>query len=216
MTTNKDLNQRAAEDVLQIYMHDFGGFLGNIKYPLREAKAYQKELSEEALSEYIGDAFEALKDCINLSNELQNLYAGRDLTISEFPITAVLNRALFCLGITRDSESEIVRNIENNENIRGYNILYTVIILNLIKNCVKHAPKSKIYFSYDGNSFSVADDGPGIPDDLLESIFGEYSSKPDGGLGLQIVASNAERIGARVDVSNRPEGGALFTVAFNK
>jgi PAS domain S-box-containing protein len=69
----------------------------------------------------------------------------------------------------------------------------------------------------DGRAvLSFADTGPGVPAELLERIFEPfYSTKLAGrgtGLGLSICRSIAERAGGRIDVANRPEGGAVFTV----
>ncbi len=63
---------------------------------------------------------------------------------------------------------------------------------------------------------SFADTGPGVPAALVERIFEPfYSTKPAGrgtGLGLSICRSIVERAGGRIEVANRPEGGAVFTV----
>jgi signal transduction histidine kinase len=63
---------------------------------------------------------------------------------------------------------------------------------------------------------SFADSGPGVPPELLERIFEPfYSTKTAGrgtGLGLSICRAIAERAGGKIEVANRPEGGAVFTV----
>jgi CheY-like chemotaxis protein len=63
-----------------------------------------------------------------------------------------------------------------------------------------------------GVSFRLLDDGPGLDPEVLESVF-RFGSRPAGrrepgqGLGLHIVKSISERIGARIDIANRPAGG---------
>jgi PAS domain S-box-containing protein len=63
---------------------------------------------------------------------------------------------------------------------------------------------------------TVADNGPGIPPELLERIFEPlFTTKPRGsGLGLAISAGIAQAHGARLRAANRPSGGASFTVEF--
>jgi PAS domain S-box-containing protein len=63
---------------------------------------------------------------------------------------------------------------------------------------------------------TVADNGPGIPPELLERIFEPlFTTKPRGsGLGLAISAGIAQAHGARLRAANRPGGGASFTVEF--
>jgi len=60
---------------------------------------------------------------------------------------------------------------------------------------------------------AVADDGPGIPAEILPQIFQpHFSTKPQGsGLGLHIVASIVARHGGTIAACNRQPGpGALF------
>ena len=63
---------------------------------------------------------------------------------------------------------------------------------------------------------AVADSGPGIPAELLERVFEPFfTTKARGsGLGLAISAGIAQAHGARLRASNRPAGGAIFTVEF--
>ena len=62
----------------------------------------------------------------------------------------------------------------------------------------------------------VSDDGPGIPETILARIFDPFfTTKPAGigtGLGLSIVLSVVREHGGRVSVSNRPEGGVVFSI----
>jgi PAS domain S-box-containing protein len=63
---------------------------------------------------------------------------------------------------------------------------------------------------------AVVDTGPGVPPELLERVFDPFfSTKERGtGLGLAICASIAQTHGARITVTNRDAGGAVFTVDF--
>ncbi|MCE5246105.1 transporter substrate-binding domain-containing protein [bacterium] len=60
----------------------------------------------------------------------------------------------------------------------------------------------------------VADDGPGIPPELLPRIFDPYvTTKRDGnGLGLATSLSIVRRHGGQITVASPPGGGAVFTI----
>jgi signal transduction histidine kinase len=65
-----------------------------------------------------------------------------------------------------------------------------------------------------GIVITVADSGPGIPDQLAERIFDPYVSTKDSGLGLGLAICRriVQTHGGDVVAGNAPEGGAVFTV----
>jgi two-component system phosphate regulon sensor histidine kinase PhoR len=99
---------------------------------------------------------------------------------------------------------------------------------NLLENATNYAPESgRIVMTAErrggGVLLSVADSGPGIPDADLPRIFERFyrvdkarargTRDPGGtGLGLSIVRHLVELHGGTVSATNRPEGGAIFTV----
>ncbi len=99
---------------------------------------------------------------------------------------------------------------------------------NLVGNALKFSPEASPVevgcdvLEGDRLEFWVADRGPGIADDKLDSVFdryfqigGEGVAKPRGsgfGLGLAIVRHIAELHGGTAFAQNRPGGGSRFVV----
>ncbi|MBX7193698.1 MAG: PAS domain S-box protein [Sandaracinaceae bacterium] len=96
-------------------------------------------------------------------------------------------------------------------------------IANLASNALKFSPAqsiARIGHSIHGDrlTFWVEDEGPGIPEEALESVFDRYVQLGHGranagfGLGLAIVRHLAELHGGRAFAENRPGGGCRFAV----
>jgi signal transduction histidine kinase len=96
------------------------------------------------------------------------------------------------------------------------------LALNLIENALAHTPPGtavRVHLAADGGTavLTVADSGPGIPEELRERIFDRFvrgapeSAGGGSGLGLAIVRAVAERHGGSVEAGSAG-GGARFTV----
>ncbi|MFJ8065672.1 ATP-binding protein [Psychrobacillus sp. NPDC096426] len=99
------------------------------------------------------------------------------------------------------------------------------IIGNLIDNAldaVAHQKEKRVNFSITGLGndiiIEVTDNGKGISDDLLESLFTMgYSSKGENrGYGLYNVKRIVESLGGTIEVSNERNGRSIFTVYLPK
>lgn len=97
------------------------------------------------------------------------------------------------------------------------------VILNLSLNAVEVTPAAGAVrlrgrrAEHGAPELAVEDDGPGVPPEHRESIFEPFhSTKPGrpGGLGLAISRRLVEQAGGRLEVTDRPEGGATFRIRF--
>jgi PAS domain S-box-containing protein len=95
------------------------------------------------------------------------------------------------------------------------------VLLNLITNAAQAvSERGTIWISTDacdeGSVVRVADDGAGIPSEVLERIFDPFfTTKPVGegtGLGLAISRQIIENHGGALEVEERPGGGTTFVV----
>lgn len=110
------------------------------------------------------------------------------------------------------------------------------VITNLLSNALKFSPKDSVIeismrevklchgrrkkdqTSIDGLEICVADQGVGVPETELNSIFDEFvqsthTNKGTGGtgLGLAICRNIIQAHSGEISVSNRPQGGAVFS-----
>ena len=102
---------------------------------------------------------------------------------------------------------------DKNQLIRVFN--------NLIKNSVQAIGKKKkglvevrIDREEDHFLISVADNGPGIPDDMVDKIFSpSFTTKSSGmGLGLALVRSIVQEAGGEISFTSSPDHGTIFMI----
>jgi two-component system OmpR family sensor kinase len=101
------------------------------------------------------------------------------------------------------------------------------LLWNLVDNAIKFTPaEGQVRVSVEGESASiqirVEDSGPGLPSGATDQIFERFYRVDDSrtphadtsgtGLGLSIVRAIVQVHGGTVSASNRPSGGAAFTV----
>ena len=96
---------------------------------------------------------------------------------------------------------------------------------NLLANTRAHTPRGTrttvtVAMRADMAMVEVADDGPGIPDEVMGRVFERFfradpsRSRASGGsgLGLSIVSAIAEAHGGRVEAESPEGGGAVFRI----
>jgi signal transduction histidine kinase len=96
---------------------------------------------------------------------------------------------------------------------------------NLVQNAIRHGVRATIQIE-DGKQLvlRVLDEGPGIPEDMLEKVFEpffrlEQSRNRDTGgtgLGLSIARDIAQAHSGSLSLRNRPEGGLVATLTLSR
>lgn len=96
------------------------------------------------------------------------------------------------------------------------------IIVNIVRNGLQHTPdksiiKIQIIATEEGCSISIEDNGTGFNEEDLKLVFDKFfragNTKTGGtGLGLSIAKGFADAMRGRIEVQNKPDGGAQFFV----
>jgi two-component system, OmpR family, sensor histidine kinase MprB len=93
-------------------------------------------------------------------------------------------------------------------------------VANMLDNAGKFSPAGaavEVELAADG-VLTVADRGPGVPDDALPHVFDRFyradeaRAMPGSGLGLAIVKQVVDGLGGTIELHNRPDGGAIATM----
>lgn len=108
--------------------------------------------------------------------------------------------------------------------LQGDSILLQNALRNLIDNALKYAPaETEVNVRVTNGpalTVSVTDEGPGFAADEIETLSGRFvrgknmGNKVGSGLGLTIAQEVAAAHGAKMTLTNKPEGGACVTLSF--
>lgn len=157
---------------------------------------------------------------INTINELDEASLYQTIVLSEF-IKARVE------AVEYTKKLNITYQLNDTLHITTNPAYLRLLIDNILKNACIHAKQNLIVSldEFNGNiEFSVADDGEGIPEEFLETIFipfyrlDESRSRKTGGLGLGLAIAQAacKRMNCHIAAENTLNAGAKFTCRFHK
>jgi len=90
------------------------------------------------------------------------------------------------------------------------------VVANLVTNALNQMPEGgTLEVKVEGTTITIADTGPGIAVDRLETVFERFQKSPDSkgsGLGLSIARDLVVAHGGTIAAHNRSSGGAVFEI----
>jgi signal transduction histidine kinase len=213
-------------------------FLANMSHelrtPLNAIIGFSEVLRDGLIGEltdqqrgFIGDIFGSGKHLLSLINDILDLAkieAGRmELALSQVAVPELLRGAV-SMHSERADRGGIELALTTNPaeiSISADERRLRQIVFNLLSNAVKFTPSGgRIDVSAHTQNgrveIAVADTGPGIPLEDIESIFEEFEQTADGkqaegtGLGLPIARKLVELHGGHLMVESRPGHGSTF------
>lgn len=131
-----------------------------------------------------------------LSEDIVDRVRGNFLLDDKELITDIQIKEAYILA----NESDVLRMLEN-----------------IFSNCHRYADKTvdfTVFKKKDKIKFIISDDGPGVSEQVLPTLFERFAKGSDGkhGIGLALVKAIAEESDGNVVAENKPEGGARFTI----
>jgi two-component system NtrC family sensor kinase len=119
---------------------------------------------------------------------------------------------------------KVHRDIDANVRIVGFPGQVDQVLMNLLTNAAQAIGERGGVITVGAHNqddrvvLTIADDGPGIPSEVLPRIFDPFFTTKDvgegSGLGLSIVHGIIERHGGHIDVASHPGQGTKFTITF--
>lgn len=178
--------------------------------------------------EHIGSSSSVLLTIVNDILDLATVDAGiMELEIGEVPVRQAVEAAAGLVG-ERLRENAIRLDIEIDnapEVIYADGNRVRQVLFNLLANAANYAPEQSVIrltcaTESEAVVFSVHDDGPGMPPEVLDTVFKRFQPQPNGGrrrgagLGLAIVKGFVELHQGTVEIESGHGRGTTVTCRF--
>jgi PAS domain S-box-containing protein len=201
--------------------HEFKNALATIS---GYAQMIQSESSESEALDYAGRILEQTRNITHVVTEFLKYARPLEIPDENVALQTVVERVVAEVG---EALPQVRIRWEGTfEEAGGDEGLLRQALLNLARNAAEACALAEgggrvevrgdvVYGEAMGlQRISIADNGPGIPADVLPKLFHPFfTTKAKGtGLGLAVVQKIIVQHGGQVGVRNRPEGGAEFTV----
>ncbi|WP_299094795.1 PAS domain-containing sensor histidine kinase [uncultured Winogradskyella sp.] len=223
----KELNELKTK-FLSLVSHEFKTPLSGIltsaillsKYKLSE----QQDRRDKHIKT-ITDKVHYLNNILNDFLSIEKLETGKvSYNFSDFMLTKVVDEVVYNANmLLKEGQT-----IKYPENIDGLSLhqdekIIELALSNLVHNAIKYSPENteiSIEISQDTNTttFSVIDNGIGIPEKDQKQIFNRYFRSENvlliqgTGIGLNIVKSHLNNLGGEINFVSNENKGSTFTI----
>lgn len=224
------------------YHHQQQNFLlaitHELKSPLASVKLYLQTILKRDLDRSQQQVFlsNSLKDIERLDDLVENVLLATKLENRSFNLPKEdINLSVLLDDVVdrmqkNTCKTEIIKtDVQEGLILHADKFAITNVVTNLLENAIKYSPpcatvQVDLFEKDDNIIFSVADRGPGIPDEEKKRIFNKFyrmgnenTRKTKGtGLGLYIVRSVLQKHNATIKVKDNVPNGTIFEVTFVK
>jgi signal transduction histidine kinase len=201
-----------------VLRHDVGNGMEVIR---RNAQLLERDTDGDAANR--ADTIRSWSnDIIDLTQKVRRMLDAvvddGDLELSPMRLRPVLEERIEQAALM-DPDASIDVSIPDDVRVYADDML-DAVLGNLLTNAIEHTDKAAPRITVDVTeraetvAIEVADDGPGVPDEAQDRIFGwgETSSGSDGGFGLYFVRTMVESYGGTVDVRDNEPEGSVFRI----
>jgi signal transduction histidine kinase len=177
--------------------------------------------AEEAIRKLLGRSREGTERVKKIVQDLRTFSRMDHAELQEADLHEEIERTLALMEPRFKNGIEVVREYGAIPRVRCYVGQLNQVFLNLLMNsCDAMEEGGRIAIRTStvpgGVRLEIADDGPGIPEDIQSRLFDPFfTTKPVGvgtGLGLSISHGIVERHGGRISVESEPGRGSTFVV----
>lgn len=186
-----------------------------------EASAEARERSREAIRKLLTRSREGTDRVKRIVQDLRTFSRMDQAELQDVDVNEELDRNLALMEARLKKGVEVERDYGDIPRVRCFAGQLNQVFMNLLMNaCDAMEGRGRITLRTrpvpSGVRIELADDGPGMPEEVRERIFEPFfTTKPVGqgtGLGLSLSHGIVERHGGRMDVESAPGEGTTFAI----
>ncbi|MFD2252324.1 two-component system C4-dicarboxylate transport sensor histidine kinase DctB [Pseudochelatococcus lubricantis] len=203
--------------------HDINQPTAAIRSYADNAQVLLQRNRNEAVRENLAAIASLTQRISTIMEDLRAFARRRTGGLEATAVTQSIEGALLLLhNRLRQQGVEMVCNMPPQEvKVVGNRIRLEQVLVNLMQNAIEAMegrPGSRLELDWRTQEnevlLSVRDNGPGIPDEVMQRLFTPFTTTKQGGLGLGHVICNdiVTAFGGSLDVESSPERGTCFTI----
>ncbi|MGB9955549.1 PAS domain-containing sensor histidine kinase [Haloferax prahovense] len=218
--TEQKRRERELELLNRIVRHDIRNDMGVV---LGWAETLEDHVDASG-SEYLQKILDSGEHVVGLTevarDYVETVVSDDSLTIASVPLRSILETELSLREESFPEATFVVEGTIPDVEVAGNSMLSSVF-RNLLNNAVQHndtdAPRVEVSCTVraDDVEIRIADNGPGIPDDKKDIVFGKGErglESPGTGIGLYLVDTLVTQYGGEVWVEDNEPTGSVFVV----
>lgn len=204
------------------------GLAHDIRNPLLAIRFASEELKDALLEpdarERVADQLEGLDRCSSLISHMLTTVGGPDSPDEETPgpcttrvlVSFIRTRLRTLAG--RNLDERVSVELGCPEQVDTKQVLLERILDNLLANAFEHARGQNVSVHVSGSEHQlvvrISDDGPGLPDALIDSLLrSRHAKAPESrGLGLSVVVDLLEQLDGQLEIHTLAGSGTTFWI----
>ncbi|MDP8231967.1 MAG: tetratricopeptide repeat-containing sensor histidine kinase [Candidatus Zophobacter franzmannii] len=227
------LANKAKDKFLSVVAHDLRGPIANIvdilKLLVEEDGSIPANDKANIFKEILSDTQSTYSLLQNLLSWSHNIMQTVNINRETFSVKNLIDEIVDqSRSLIRKKAINVTVSVESDKTIESDRNMVAFIIRNLLSNALKFTPDNgqvEVRATWNENKLEIAvkDDGVGIPENLLESIFDFAAGKSTlgtanekgTGLGLLLCKDFASLNNAKISVKSDVDKGSVFTLTIN-
>jgi two-component system sensor histidine kinase PhoQ len=203
------------------YRKTLGNLAHSLKTPLAAMRALLNQEASMGGADKFNEQIDRMDEIVRYQLRKPSTSQAQNLVLARVPIEPEVDRLVAGLRkVYRDKAPVIESEVGAGLTFRGDAGDFLEMAGNLLDNACKWCQRT-VRITVTGEpggetQMTVADDGPGIPEDAAEMLLQRGTrldeNTPGHGIGLAIVKELAESCGGRLEIGRSNLGGARFTV----